>query len=109
MLEMLTKCVSVERPTPQKDSAGGITTPQVFTELYSNVACSIQPASDATIIFYSAAQIQVTHCLYTNQILSLQPGDQIYYGSRTLIVQGFRNMVELGLLFCVDCQEIVLT
>jgi head-tail adaptor len=101
---LLNHTVTVNRPTDTPDTSGGIS--ESFSAVYSNIPANIQPVSASWLIQYAQRKIDVSHSVYFNQALTINTGDQIAYGSRTLLVKGVRDLIELGRVVVVDCLEL---
>jgi hypothetical protein len=77
-----------------------------WTDIYSNIGVSIQPASSSLHLSYDARKQNVTHSIFTNkQIVNVAVGDRVLFGSRTLLVQGVFNLIELKRVWRLDCLE----
>lgn len=96
--------VNVLRPTPTKDSSGGEV--DTYATVYSNQPCQVQPVTASWQIQYAARKIDISHSAYLSGNVVVRNGDKIVFGTRQFLVKGFRNLVELGRVLVVDCQEL---
>lgn len=97
--------VSVQRPTPTKGTSGGEI--DSYTTVYSELACCVQPVSTSWLVRYAQRGIDVTHTIFTNQGPTIRNGDRVVYGTRTFLVQGFRDLIELTRVQVIDCKELM--
>lgn len=97
--------VNVSRPTPTKGTSGA--EKDTYTTVYSSLPCFVQPVSASWQVRYAQRGIDVSHSVYFNQALTIKPGDRLIFGTRTLMVQGVRNLLEGGQVMEVDCSEIL--
>lgn len=97
--------VNVNRPTPTKGTSGG--EKDTYATVYTNLRCMVQPVSPHWLIQYQQRRINVSHSVFTNANPTIKTGDKIAFGSRTFLVQGFTNKIELGVVMQIDVLEIV--
>src|SRR5258708_157628 len=102
---LMTHTVDIKRPTPVKGNSGGQT--KTYTTVYTDQPVSIQPINTSWLVRYAQKHIDVTHSLYFNTALTVRAGDQIVYGTRTFLVEGKRDLIELGVVSVVDCRELL--
>lgn len=95
--------VTIKRPTASKDASGGITSTE--TAVYTDLPANVQPVSASVSLLYQQRQLTVTHSVYTNQVISARNGDRVYFGTRTFIVTGFRDLIESDRVFVLDTYE----
>lgn len=90
---MLHTC-NVSRPTITQDSLGE----QVNTlqPLFTNLACFFQPLSDSAKLLFQQRNIKVSHQVFTNDMVTLIPGDVLTFRGRTFAFQGSMEGCELG-------------
>ena len=100
---LMTNVVDVSRPVITKGTSGA--QKNVLSSLYSDLPCSLQPAKGSWVLQYQARHINITHSLYFNSIPDIDTGDVITFGTRTFLVQGFRDLITLGRVFVVDVLE----
>src|SRR4051794_23733105 len=86
--------ITINRPTISQGAMGG---QQVnsFAALYTSIPAFVQPLGTAENLLFQQRNIQVSHEVFVNQALSLQPGDQIVYGSRSFTFKGYRDQCEM--------------
>lgn len=100
---LLIHAIDVKRPSITKDSMGGQV--ETLATIYSAVPCMIQPASDGDKVLYAQRQTTITHSVYMNTRPTLQMQDILLFGSRKFRFKGMRDACEMGLVQCIDCEE----
>lgn len=101
---LLIHTITVNRPTPSKGTSGA--EKDQYTAVYTGLACLIQPVQAQWQLQYAQRQINITHSIGFNRNVTINNGDQLVFGSRTLMVKGVRNLTEQGKVIVADCQEI---
>lgn len=89
--------------TEQRDSARGLDpSPRTIAE---SVACLVSDKGGSRQVGY-AGELARKHVrvLFPDPI-SLDLGHRLIFGSRTLVVDSFRNDYDLGRLWVAECQE----
>lgn len=100
---LLIHAVDVKRPTVTKDAMGGQS--KTWTTVYSAVPCFVQPAIATDKTLYAQKEMVVTHAVYTASNPALRPQDVLWFGSRKFVVKAIRDACEMGLVQCIDCEE----
>jgi hypothetical protein len=104
LANLMFNTVNVNRPTPTKGTSGA--QKNTYTTVYSSLPCSVQPVTATWQVLYSQRHIDVTHSVFFNSNPTIQAGDQIVFGSLTLMVQGIRDLISLQRVLVVDCLQI---
>lgn len=100
---------NVVRPTKSFDALGAPTL--TFNEgapIFMDLPASVQPASSSVRFMYAQRQLEVDHEVFFQSVVALQRGDRLDTSSgRKLIVDGWRDEADRGIVFVVDCHEVL--
>ncbi len=103
MINRVAHIVTFERAV--KIDSGHGTVKRVWFPEHENIKGWLQPASSSVIELYAKLSLVVTHRFYTAQELDIKQNDRMKFGSRTMLVQGFKNVAEMGRLWVIDVLE----
>lgn len=103
-VNMLPHRITLNAKTTTNTNGGQVVT---YAASYSNVPALISPASANLRLIYQQRNIQVTHEIYVAKAITINTGDLVAYGSRNFMVKGFRNILEGGRMYVLDCYEIL--
>ena len=95
--------IDLERPARATDDLGGVT--MTFATVTAAIPTWVQPASANTIEQYGSRDIVVTHCVYFSSDPAVLLGDRFKFGTRYLLIRGWRDFGEVGKCWRVDCEE----
>lgn len=99
---LMKQLITVQRPTVSQDaSLGQVPT---YSNAYSNVRASVQPASGSVLFMYAQRNIKVTHSIFTETQVAIRVGDRLYDGTNTYQVTGVANLISLGAVYRIDCE-----
>lgn len=78
-----------------------------FDTIATKVPANVQPMASKEKEIYNLRAIETTHTVYTTSThLDFQRDDQIEFKSRRFKVVGVRDLIELGRVKAVDCEEL---
>lgn len=97
--------VTVQRPDPPVKGTSGVQKP-TYSVVYSDLPCLVQPVQTNWLIQYQRRSIDLTHTVFFGTDPTIENGDEILFGERTLQVKGIRDLQEWGRVLACDCLEI---
>jgi len=86
---LLNKRATIQRLTRTSDGAGGFT--EVWSNLYENIPCRVQPKSGLEQAKYSALKTVVTHVLYCNGNWNIIEADRVVFENKNFNVVFVKN------------------
>lgn len=95
--------VNINRATFTPDASGGMV--RTLVTSYDSLPCNVQPVAATWKALYYQRQSEVTHTVYFGLVLEISKEDEIVFGERKFRVVGWRNLIEDGRVFVVDCVE----
>ena len=105
MIQLLNQTVTIQRASYSKDSSGG--TVETLASAYTSVAANIQPTKTDVVLAYQQRQQKVETTIYTNQLLTLQNGDYVLWGSIRYKIIGVRNLINYNRVLALDCIQVI--
>lgn len=100
--------VNVNRPIPSQGQAGG---QQFLANIIATaVPCNVQPIAGKTHSglrkFQEQRWIDISHQVFFETDQGLIMGDILQFGTQNLRVNSYLNLIELGICWVANCQEI---
>lgn len=102
---LMNQTITIQRPSFGQDSSFGVT--ETFTNVYTSVRANIQDTKTDVIVAYQQRQQKVETTIYTTQMLTLQNGDQVLWGSVKYKIVGVRNFIHYNRVLAIDCIRMI--